>query len=175
MRQPHTITYRNQKLLKMHKLSLILKVLFAFGLIVSNLHLFAQRKMEKLDRGVVAVRTSPTTVYIGWRLLGNDTEGVAFNVYRGSTKLNATPILATTNLVDTVSTNNTYTVRAVVNGVEQTASKPTTVWANQYIDIPLQIPTGGTTPDGVDYTYTANDCSVATASRPRPSFRSGSA
>ena len=117
--------------------------------------------MEKLDRGVVAVRTSPTTVYIGWRLLGNDIEGIAFNVYRGSTKLNATPILATTNLVDTVSTNNTYTVRAVVNGVEQTASKPTTVWANQYIDIPLQIPTGGTTPDGVDYTYTANDCSVA--------------
>lgn len=137
------------------------KVILAFVLFLSNLHLFAQRKMEKLDRGVVAVRTSPTTVYVGWRLLGNDTEGGAFNVYRGATKLNASPITATTNFIDTISSNSTYTVRAITNGIEQSASKAATVWANQFIDIPLQIPAGGTTPDGVVYTYNANDCSVA--------------
>lgn len=145
----------------MFKLSSFLKAFIVFALIVSNIDLFAQRKMEKLDRGVVAVRTSQTTVYIGWRLLGNDTDGVTFNVYRGTTKLNATPITTTTNLVDTVSSNGNYTVRAVVNGVEQSASKAASVWANQFIDIPLQIPAGGTTPDGVIYTYNANDCSVA--------------
>ncbi len=145
----------------MFKPKLYVKFSAVFLIIVSCTHLFAQRKMEKLDRGVVVVRTSPTTVYIGWRLLGNDTEGVAFNVYRGATKLNASPILSTTNLIDTVSSNNTYTVRAVVNGAEQEASKAATVWANQFIDIPLQIPAGGTTPAGEDYTYNANDASVA--------------
>lgn len=145
----------------MNRISTILKVLPFLTLFLWNKDLFAQRKMEKLDRGVVVVRTSPTTVYIGWRLLGNDTEGAAFNVYRGATKLNNTPITTTTNLIDTVSSNNNYTVRAVVNGVEQLASKPAIVWANQFIDIPLQIPVGGTTPDGVAYTYNANDASGA--------------
>jgi len=32
----------------------------------------AQRQMEKLGRGVVAMRTSSTQVYIGWRMLGTD-------------------------------------------------------------------------------------------------------
>jgi hypothetical protein len=51
------------------------KIIALFALILmSQNSLFAQRKMEKLDRGVVAIRTSPTAVYIGWRLLGNDTE-----------------------------------------------------------------------------------------------------
>jgi rhamnogalacturonan endolyase len=34
------------------------------------------------------------------------------------------------------------------------------VWAQQYLSIPLQAPAGGTTPDGVAYTYNANDCST---------------
>ena len=123
--------------------------------------LFAQRKMEKLDRGVVAIRTNPSAVYVGWRLLGNDAEGVAFNLYRGTTKLNATPLSITTDFVDNTTTNATYTVRAVVNGVEQTASKPAAALAQAFIEILLQIPIGGTTPDGVVYTYTANDASVA--------------
>lgn len=138
-----------------------LKALFFFTFFISHKVLFAQRKIEKLDRGVVAIRTNPTIVYIGWRLLGNDTEGVAFNVYRGTTKLNALPITATTDIIDSVSINSTYTVRPVVNGVEQAASKPASVLAQAFIEIPLQIPSGGTTPDGVDYIYSANDASVA--------------
>jgi rhamnogalacturonan endolyase len=117
--------------------------------------------MEKLGRGVVAMRTSTSQVYIGWRLLGTDPSGISFNVYRGATKLNSTPITASTNYVDNVTTNSTYTVRPVIGGVEQAASTAASVNSGTYISVPLQIPAGGTTPDGVAYTYSANDASVA--------------
>jgi rhamnogalacturonan endolyase len=122
--------------------------------------LAAQKQMERLNRGVVAVRTSTSQVYVGWRLFGNDPSGIGFNVYRNSTLLNATPITGSTNYVDNISTNSTYSVRPVINGVEQPASEAASVWSQNYLNIPLQIPAGGTTPDGVAYTYSANDCSV---------------
>jgi rhamnogalacturonan endolyase len=146
----------------MSKFLSIRTIIYLFLLIIgSQNNLFAQRKMEKLDRGVVAIRTSPTTVYVGWRLLGNDTEGVTFNVYRGATKVNTTPIAATTNLVDQTTTDALYTVRPVVNGIEKEPSKPASVSLTPYFDIPLQAPTGGITPDGMAYTYNANDASIA--------------
>lgn len=120
----------------------------------------AQKQMERLDRGLVAVRTGPSQVYIGWRLFGTDPAGIAFNVYRGSTKVNSTPITNSTNYVDNTSANGTYTVRPVINGTEQAASAAAAVWAQQYLNIPIQAPAGGTTPDGVSYTYNANDCST---------------
>ncbi|HXU82626.1 MAG TPA: hypothetical protein VN914_14590, partial [Polyangia bacterium] len=42
----------------------------------------AQYQMERLSRGVVAVRRSNTEVYVSWRVFGNDPSGVAFNLYR---------------------------------------------------------------------------------------------
>src|SRR5204863_8165747 len=57
-----------------------------------------------------------------------------------------------------------YSVRPTVNGEEQAASATFTLPANaptqQFISVPLQIPSGGTTLDGVSFTYSANDCSV---------------
>jgi rhamnogalacturonan endolyase len=120
----------------------------------------AQKQMERLDRGLVAVRTSSSQVYIGWRLFGTDPAGIAFNVYRGSTKVNSTPITNSTNYVDNTSANSAYTVRPVINGTEQAASASADVWAQPYLNIPIQAPAGGTTPDGVSYTYNANDCST---------------
>ncbi|HEX8429274.1 T9SS type A sorting domain-containing protein [Hymenobacter sp.] len=120
----------------------------------------AQRRMEKLDRGVVAVRTGANTVFVGWRLFGTDPSGLAFNVYRGTTRLNATPITGATNLIDNTDANATYVVRPVLNGVEQAASPAASVWQQQYLRIPLQVPAGGTSPGNSAYTYSANDCSV---------------
>jgi len=65
----------------------------------------AQRQMERLGRGTVAVRHDATTVYIGWRLLGTDPDEIAFNVYRATdggppVKLNARPIADSMNFVD---------------------------------------------------------------------------
>jgi rhamnogalacturonan endolyase len=118
------------------------------------------RQMEALDRGVVAIKVS-SGVFVSWRVLGTEFSGVAYNLYRGATKVNATPITGATNYLDTAgATGSTYAVSAVVNGTEQTKSDSVGVWNNNYLQIPLQIPAGGTTPDGVAYTYSANDCSV---------------
>src|SRR5688572_1434457 len=44
----------------------------------------AQFQMERLSRGVIAVRTSSSQVYVGWRLFGTDASGTAFNLYRST-------------------------------------------------------------------------------------------
>lgn len=141
-------------------------------LLAATLDAHAQAQMERLSRGVVAVRSSSSQVYVGWRLFGNDPAGIAFNVYRSTaggtaTLLNGTPMTGSTNLVDTSAPTtqaNSYFVRPVLNGVEQANSASFTLPANaatqQYLQIPLQIPAGGTTPSGEAYTYTANDLSV---------------
>jgi len=120
----------------------------------------AQKQLEKLNRGVVAVRTGSGQVYVGWRLFGTEAASTGFHVYRGSTRLTTTPITSSTNFVDNTTANAQYTVRAVLNGVEQPASEAAAVWGQQYLSIPIQAPAGGTTPSGEAYTYTANDCSV---------------
>ncbi|MEN6309255.1 MAG: PA14 domain-containing protein [Anaerohalosphaeraceae bacterium] len=120
-----------------------------------------KRYMEKLDRGVVAVWQGGSKVYIGWRMFGTDPMDIAFNVYRDSVKINTAPIIALTNYIDTGgSAGSIYSVAAVIDGVEQEMSNPVAVWSNFYHDIPLQVPVGGTTPDGVSYTYSPNDASA---------------
>jgi len=119
------------------------------------------RQMEKLDRGLVAVKTG-TGVFVSWRLLGTEASSTSFNLYRNGTKLNSSPITSSTNYQDTGGTaSSTYYVRAVVGGVEQTASPTVSVWGTNYLTVPLQKPAGGTTPDGVAYTYSANDATAA--------------
>ncbi|GGF04689.1 T9SS type A sorting domain-containing protein [Flavobacterium limi] len=118
------------------------------------------KQVEFLNRGVVALRKSANEVFISWRLLGNDPSGIAFNVYRDNVKINATAITASTNFIDNISTNSSYTIKPIINGTEGSTTVPVSVWANNQLSIPLQIPPGGTIPDGTAYTYTANDASV---------------
>lgn len=120
----------------------------------------APKQMEVLNRGLVAVRTSSNTVYIGWRWLGTEPSSTGYNVYRDGVLVNDTPITESTNLIDETSTDGTYVVKPVLNGEEGLASEAVTVWAKNQLYIPIQIPAGGVSPDGVSYTYSANDCSV---------------
>ncbi len=118
------------------------------------------RQMENLDRGVVAVKVSGGA-FVSWRMFGTEPSSVSYNLYRGSTKVNSSPITGATNYLDASgTTSSTYSVRAIINGIEQAASPNASVWSNNYLQVPLQVPSGGTTPDGVSYTYSANDCSV---------------
>ena len=61
---------------------------------------------EKIDRGVVALQIDETHAYVGWRLLKDDGENAAFNVYRlrvGDTlyqRVNVEPVITSTNYVD---------------------------------------------------------------------------
>lgn len=120
----------------------------------------AQRQVETLDRGVVAVPATGGGNLVTWRLLTSDSSSVAFNVYRGSTKLNSQPLTSVTNFQDSGgSGSSTYTVRAVVGGSEGSASAAAPVWGSGYLSIPLQVPAGGSV-GGSSYTYTANDASV---------------
>ncbi len=133
----------------------------------------AQRQMEKLGRGVVAVRTGAGSAYVGWRLLGTDAENIGFNVLRSANggalaQLNGGLVTGSCNFTDSTinfAVSNAYFIQPVVGGVTQALSAPFGLAANpptqQFLNIPLQQPAGGTTADGVPYTYNANDCSVA--------------
>ena len=119
----------------------------------------AQRVMENLDRGLVAIKKG-SGVYLSWRLLGQEWYDVNYNVYRDGNRLNDEP-LTTSNFFDASgTTSNTYTVRAVVRGVEQEDCAAVTPWANQYIDIPMQPIKDA---EGKDITgkYSLNDASAA--------------
>jgi rhamnogalacturonan endolyase len=117
------------------------------------------RQMEKLGRGVVAIRRGDGEVYVGWRMLGTDPEEVAFDLYRVAgddrpVKLNDRPITESTNFVDRGADrgrSNSYFVVPIMSGVEQEASARFTLSANaparQYISIPLKTPEGCTPND----------------------------
>lgn len=118
------------------------------------------RQAEKLDRGVVAVKTA-TGVYVSWRSLDTDSKALSFDVYRDGVKVNAEPITQGTNFKDAEGTaTSKYVVKAVSGETVLETSKETEVWADGYKRLHLDRPAGGTTPAGEAYTYSPNDCSV---------------
>ncbi|MEU9649798.1 rhamnogalacturonan lyase [Streptomyces sp. NPDC048110] len=118
------------------------------------------RQVEALDRGVVSVHTGDGNL-VSWRWLGTDPDNVAFNVYRAGTKVNSSPVTGSTTYFHSGAPSHAdYTVRAVVNGTEQGDSVHAIQFRAGYKDVPISPPSGGTTPDGVSYTYEANDASV---------------
>ena len=134
--------------------------------------------VENLGRGVIALRTGDASVYVGWRLLGTDPAGLAFNLYRATgaaqpVRLNESPLVTTTDFVDTsadLSQENSYTVRPVLGGVELPPGAGFKLRASAatlpYLDIPLQRPDGGNVEVPAGHvtqavTYSPNDASVA--------------
>ncbi|WP_436846206.1 rhamnogalacturonan lyase [Streptomyces chartreusis] len=118
------------------------------------------RQVERLDRGLSSVHTSSGNL-VSWRWLATDPNDVAFNVYRGGTKLNSSPITGSTNYFDSGAPDSAeYTVRPVVNGTEQAPSERALQFRSGYLDVPISPPAGGTAPGNSPYTYEANDASV---------------
>lgn len=106
----------------------------------------AEPQLERLNRGLVAVRSTGGGVLLSWRLLESDPDSVAFNVYRQDqtreTKLNTRPILTSTNFLDAAADKHAavpslYFVRAIVADKELPPSPPVSVW-NQHLEIPIQ-------------------------------------
>lgn len=132
----------------------------------------AQRQMEKLGRGIVAMRTGTSTAYVGWRLLGTDAENVGFNLLRSANgaapvQLNGTLLTTNCNFIDSTinfAVSNAYFIQPVVSGVTQALSAPFGLAANpatqQYLNIALQKPADGNNASG-PFTYSPNDCSAA--------------
>jgi hypothetical protein len=127
-------------------------------------------QMEALNRGVVAVQVK-TGVYVGWRMFGTEydpqnSQSVFYNVYRDGGKIAS--VVDSTNYLDTIgNAKSTYSVRAVIAGVEQEDSGSAGVWAENYLRVPISQPPAGVTPNGTlceipaeGYGYDANDGSV---------------
>ena len=138
---------------------------------------YPARRMEKLDRGLVAIPVAknayaPGGVFLSWRYLGTDPKNIGFNIYRGAVKVNSAPITAAACYIDTAgSASSVYSLSTVINGIETDTGKTASAskyktfvdnadWHAGYQSIALQIPPGGTTPAGDPYTYSANDASV---------------
>ncbi|MEU0027073.1 rhamnogalacturonan lyase [Streptomyces sp. NPDC006335] len=123
-------------------------------------HAATARQVERLDRGLTSVHTGSGNL-VSWRWLATDPDDVAFNVYRGATRLNSAPLTSSTNYLDAGAPDSAdYTVRAVVNGIEQAPSEHALQFRAGYKDVPISPPPGGTSPGNSPYTYEANDASV---------------
>ncbi|KAF0094250.1 MAG: FG-GAP repeat-containing protein [Puniceicoccaceae bacterium 5H] len=123
--------------------------------------LHVHRQMENLTRAPVAV-PNEEGILVSWRLLGTDPRDTGFYIYRDGHRLNNFPLTGATNYVDTEGTvDSTYEIRATLDGFELPSGETARMLENGYLSVPLDIPEGGTTPDGVDFTYTANDASAA--------------
>ncbi|WP_435015388.1 rhamnogalacturonan lyase [Tundrisphaera sp. TA3] len=111
----------------------------------------APRRMERLGRGVVAIRRADGQVFVGWRLLGTDPDGLAFHVERTIAgaepeRISPRPLVgATCFLDDRAPGDRPIRYRIVAEGVG-TDSPPGTFdlepgsWA--YLPIPLKTPAG---------------------------------
>jgi rhamnogalacturonan endolyase len=120
--------------------------------------LSAQRQMEYLKRGIVAI-PSESGVFVSWRLLGTEPQNIQFDIYRiennKSKKLNEKPLLNETSFLDkTADKTKDYTYFVKSNTKNQEIDQDSAKYvANQkpYFSIPLKTPVG----------YTPNDASVA--------------
>ena len=161
----------------MHK---YLFLIFAFFFIFHFSVLLASqpRQMEYLDRGVVAVKVT-NGIALSWRLLGTDDKNTSFNVYRNNVKIHTSTSTSPTFYNDLSGLiTSEYTVIPTINNIEipDDVIKKVKPWAQEYLSLQLQRPTGGITPpnqigsvgktpdasypDGQNYTYTPNDMSV---------------
>jgi rhamnogalacturonan endolyase len=120
------------------------------------------RQMEHLGRGFVAIHPEEGKVFVSWRLLGTDPDGIAFHVYRrtgdaDAVRLTTDPLTKGTCFSDTtadLSKATAYFVRPVVDGKELEPSAAFKLPANPpvraYLSIPLKTLPG----------HTPNDVSV---------------
>ena len=115
---------------------------------------------EQLDRGVVALRNGDGHVYITWRTLPTDRPGQPFDIWRNGKKLTPQPLTTGgTFYIDEhpLDTEATYEVKG---GGHDGAWHLAAQSPVGYIGIPLDKPSAGTTPDGRQYEYNANDASI---------------
>ncbi len=134
-------------------------------------------QMEKLDRGLVALKTATTGSYfLSWRLLGTDNNNTVFSILRdGAPYADGRKYADRTNLTLTGSASTKFQVVTWQDGVAVDTTEAVTPWNKMYMTLQLDRPAGGTISgwkpydsssktygSAVDmpYTYSPNDCSV---------------
>jgi hypothetical protein len=109
----------------------LLAAVLVFTMVLSA---HAQRTMDKLDRGLVAVQTSGG-VFCTWRIYGEEYYDVTYNIYRNGTKLNSEPLTVSNYTDNGGSASSTYQVEAVVRGTAQAKCDPVKPWSQEYLEI----------------------------------------
>ena len=102
---------------------------------------------ERMGRGLVAMKKADGSVYVGWRLFGNDAEGTVFEIIRTGADGKEAKVgdaNETTDFIDKSAPGNgvvTYQVVAVSPGGGREVSTKTTLDlggdVNDYISVPL--------------------------------------
>ncbi len=113
-------------------------------------------QLEKLDRGLVAVKNG-TSTFVSWRLLATDAENTTFDLLRDGTPLSSAKDLTVTNVSVTGGTDESrYQVVTKVGGEPVDTSAAVVRWTDIYRSLRLDRPASQT-----GYHYFPNDCSVA--------------
>jgi rhamnogalacturonan endolyase len=150
-----------------NKLIAVLIALFAINqlIIAQGPNYSSNIQKENLGRALVAYRTSSGNVCVTWRYLETDALDLAFNIYKGNTKLNATPLAVSTfyTYAETDRGELKYSLKSVTDGVENpenlasyTLQSTDNGGGNPYIQIPMKQIEGD-----AGYTYSPNDASFA--------------
>jgi len=121
---------------------------------------YAQRVMDKLDRGLVAV-PADNGMFVSWRVFGEDADNVKFNLYRDGSLLNSQP-LSVSNFTDASgSASSKYTVKTVVDGVEKETSKASINLSNDYLEIMVADVPSNKDGHNISADYEPNDATIA--------------
>lgn len=117
-------------------------------------------QMEKLTRGVVAVKNSNGNGnFISWRFFGtDDVNTTTFNVLRDGSVIKE-GIANTTYFVDETGGTHQYQIQTVVGGNVVATSDAVTSVDDYVLRVPLSRPARGNNVSG-SYAYSPNDCSV---------------
>ena len=121
---------------------------------------YQQLSTERLDRGVVAVRQD-SGVVVSWRTLRSDKKGEPFDVFRNGQQLNAVPLTTGgTFFVDHQPLTGEDALYEIKGGGVDGRFTLRADAPVGYLPVKIEKPAEGVTPDGRQYTYSANDASV---------------
>ena len=115
-------------------------------------------QMEKLDRGVVAVKNG-ANLFVSWRFLGTDSEdATTFDVLKNGETAKKNLYATNTSLAGNASDRIQVVTKR--DGVATDTTEAVTPWADLYKTVKLDRPAAGTNIKGYEYTYSPNDCSA---------------
>ncbi len=147
------------------------RTIFLFVALVSFSFGNAQRVMERLSRGLIAIKDDSGHIFLSWRLFATDPDAITFNVYRKSgvksfEKINTAPITSSTNFIDReadLTKPVAYQVYAFIDRNPKDRSNIAHIETDEsrtgFFTVPLQVPAPGEVM-GSKFTYSANDASV---------------
>ena len=156
-------------------LSLLLSALLPMGVFSQKPIDTPVSQMEKLDRGLVVI---PYNLFgghfVSWRMLGTDDASTTFELLRNGESVKSNIYQTTSVRITGGKATDKYQVVTYRQGKAIDTTPEVSPWSKYYLEVKLDKPADGKTkpytttinsetvsfPDGQDYSYSPNDCSV---------------